>query len=78
MQAAIYIREKQRLRRKSNFRRGRLELPSHVATREIAPFPQYPPHNWVRAKRRQGGGVLHREGTLLRAARDFVVAKLFF
>lgn len=49
MQAAIYIREKQRLRRKSNFRRGRLELPSHVATREIAPFPQYPPHNWGKA-----------------------------
>lgn len=40
MQAALLIREKQR--RKKRIRRGRLELPSHVATREIAPFPQYP------------------------------------
>ncbi|KAJ8923198.1 hypothetical protein NQ315_001752 [Exocentrus adspersus] len=42
MQAALLIREKQRLRRKK-FRKGRSELPSHVATREIGPFPQYPP-----------------------------------
>lgn len=42
MQAALLIREKQRLRRKK-FRKGRTELPSHVATREIGPFPQYPP-----------------------------------
>lgn len=41
MQAALLIREKQRLRKKRN-RKGRPELPSHVATREIAPFPQYP------------------------------------
>ncbi|KAL3272394.1 hypothetical protein HHI36_013871 [Cryptolaemus montrouzieri] len=44
MQAALLIREKQRLRRKNRIKRGgRLELPSHVATREIGPFPQYPP-----------------------------------
>jgi hypothetical protein len=42
MQAALLIREKQRLRRKK-LRKGRAELPSHIATREIAPFPQYPP-----------------------------------
>lgn len=41
MQAALLIREKQRLRKKK-FRKGRPELPSHVATREIGPFPQYP------------------------------------
>lgn len=41
MQAALLIREKQRLRKKRN-RKGRPELPSHVSTREIAPFPQYP------------------------------------
>ncbi|KAJ3621757.1 hypothetical protein Zmor_008623 [Zophobas morio] len=42
MQAALLIREKQRLRKKK-LRKGRAELPSHIATREIAPFPQYPP-----------------------------------
>lgn len=42
MQAALLIREKQRLRRKK-LRKGRAELPTHIATREIAPFPQYPP-----------------------------------
>ncbi|KAF7282177.1 hypothetical protein GWI33_003064, partial [Rhynchophorus ferrugineus] len=42
MQAALLIREKQRLRRKK-FHKGRHDLPSHVATREIAPFPQYRP-----------------------------------
>lgn len=47
MQAALLIREKQRLRRKK-FRKGRSELPSHVATKDIAPFPQYPPGFWVR------------------------------
>ncbi|KAL1498025.1 hypothetical protein ABEB36_008887 [Hypothenemus hampei] len=42
MQAALLIREKQRLRRKK-FRKGRHDLPSHVATRDIGPFPEYPP-----------------------------------
>lgn len=46
MQAALLIREKQRLRKKK-FQKGRSELPSHVATRDIAPFPQYPPGTWV-------------------------------
>ncbi|KAK9744713.1 hypothetical protein QE152_g7565 [Popillia japonica] len=45
MQAALLIREKQRLRRKK-FRRGRSELPTHVATKDIAPFPPYPPGSW--------------------------------
>lgn len=39
MQAALLIREKQRLRNKRRCK----ELPSNVATREIAPFPRYPP-----------------------------------
>ncbi|RZB39123.1 uncharacterized protein BDFB_004651 [Asbolus verrucosus] len=42
MQAALLIREKQRLRRKK-YRKGRPELPSHIATKDIAPFPQFPP-----------------------------------
>ncbi|GJQ72286.1 hypothetical protein Trydic_g3375 [Trypoxylus dichotomus] len=45
MQAALLIREKQRLRHKK-FRRGRYELPTHVATKDIAPFPPYPPGSW--------------------------------
>lgn len=49
MQAALLIREKQRLRRKK-YRRGRADLPSHVATKEIGPFPQYPPGFLVREK----------------------------
>jgi hypothetical protein len=48
MQAALYVRQKQRQRRKK-IRRDRLELPSNVATKEIAPFPRYPPNHWVRS-----------------------------
>ncbi|XP_069684867.1 uncharacterized protein [Periplaneta americana] len=48
MQAALYVREKQRQRRKK-IRRGRVELPSNVATKEIAPFPRYPPNQWGKA-----------------------------
>ncbi|GLV34630.1 hypothetical protein CBL_09111 [Carabus blaptoides fortunei] len=44
LEAALLIREKQRLRRKKRLGRG--ELPSHVATKEIAPFPRYPPGSW--------------------------------
>lgn len=48
VQAAVYVREKQKLRQhKRNFNRGRSDLPSHVATKDIAPFPQYPPQTWV-------------------------------
>ncbi|XKL68645.1 hypothetical protein PGB90_006414 [Kerria lacca] len=47
VQAAVYVREKQKLRQnKRNFNRGRFDLPSHVATRDIAPFPTYPPQKW--------------------------------
>lgn len=28
-------------------RNGRPELPSNVATKDIAPFPRYPPESWV-------------------------------
>jgi hypothetical protein len=48
MQAALYVRQKQSQRRKK-IRRGRAELPSNVATKEIAPFPRYPPSQWVRS-----------------------------
>lgn len=48
MQAALYVREKQKQRRKK-IRRGRIELPSNVATKEIAPFPRYPPNQWGKA-----------------------------
>lgn len=49
VQAAVYVREKQKLRqnKRNNFNRGRFDLPSHVATRQIAPFPTYPPQTWV-------------------------------
>ncbi|KAK6643331.1 hypothetical protein RUM43_004836 [Polyplax serrata] len=49
MQAALFIREKQELRKKKiqRIRRRRYELPTHVATRDIAPFPQFPPNSWV-------------------------------
>ena len=49
MQAAFYVRQKQKQRRKK-IRRDRLELPSNVATKEIAPFPRYPPNQWVRSE----------------------------
>ncbi|XP_014282410.1 uncharacterized protein [Halyomorpha halys] len=48
MQAALYIREKQKQRQKKT-RRGRFELPAHVATREIGPFPVFPPQSWGKA-----------------------------
>ncbi|CAG9857063.1 unnamed protein product [Phyllotreta striolata] len=40
-EAALLIREKQRLRKK-RVRQGRHDLPTHVATRDIGPFPQFP------------------------------------
>ncbi|XP_065209131.1 uncharacterized protein LOC135837675 isoform X2 [Planococcus citri] len=47
VQAAVYVREKQRLRQKRTFSKTRYgDLPSHVATRDIAPFPMYPPTTW--------------------------------
>ncbi|KAK7573816.1 hypothetical protein V9T40_011007 [Parthenolecanium corni] len=48
VQAAVYVREKQRLRlnKKNNLNKGRFELPTHIATRDIAPFPTYPPQTW--------------------------------
>ncbi|KAF4519348.1 hypothetical protein B566_EDAN011354 [Ephemera danica] len=43
MQAALLIRQKQTLRKKKGRRH---ELPSNVATKDIAPFPTYPPQAW--------------------------------
>lgn len=43
MQAALLIRHKQTARPKGR----RAERPTNVATREIAPFPTYPPQAWV-------------------------------
>lgn len=48
MQAALYLRGKQRQRARAAARNRRFELPSNVATRDIAPFPEYPPVAWVR------------------------------
>ena len=48
MQAALYLRGKQRQRARAAARSRRFELPSNVATRDIAPFPEYPPVAWVR------------------------------
>lgn len=49
MQAALMLRSKSRVARRRKLRKlgGRLELPSNVATKEIAPFPRYPPETWV-------------------------------
>lgn len=49
MQAALMLRSKSRVARRRKLRKlgGRLELPSNVATKEIAPFPRYPPESWV-------------------------------
>ncbi|XP_050419981.1 uncharacterized protein LOC126832955 isoform X2 [Adelges cooleyi] len=45
MQAALYIRERQKIRVKK-IRRDRFQLPSHVATKNIARFPEFPPTTW--------------------------------
>lgn len=49
MQAALFLREKQELRKKKRRTSyaGYSELPAHVSTRHIAPFPKYPPSSWV-------------------------------
>ncbi|KAL5282130.1 hypothetical protein ACFFRR_005400 [Megaselia abdita] len=48
MQAALMLRSKSRVARRRKLKKlgGRLELPSNVATKEIAPFPRYPPESW--------------------------------
>lgn len=49
MQAALMLGSKSRVAGGGGLRKlgGRLELPSNVATKEIAPFPRYPPESWV-------------------------------
>ncbi|XP_048482962.1 uncharacterized protein LOC105398536 isoform X1 [Plutella xylostella] len=52
MQAALMLRSKSRERRKQRLKRGfKHELPSNVATKQIAPFPRYPPASWCAAGR---------------------------
>uniref|UniRef100_W8BAF3 Uncharacterized protein n=2 Tax=Ceratitis capitata TaxID=7213 RepID=W8BAF3_CERCA len=48
MQAALMLGSKSRVARGGKLRKlgGRLELPSNIATKEIAPFPRYPPESW--------------------------------
>lgn len=50
MQAALMIRSKQRIAR-NKLRRQRLgikgELPTSVATKDIPPYPRFPPESWV-------------------------------
>lgn len=51
MQAALMLRSKQRIAR-NKLRRQRLgikgELPTNVATKEIPPYPAFPPQSWVK------------------------------
>ncbi|KOB70658.1 Uncharacterized protein OBRU01_12232 [Operophtera brumata] len=48
MQAALMLRSKSRERRKARLKRGhKHDLPSNIATRQIAPFPRYPPTSWI-------------------------------
>ena len=47
MQAALLIREKQRLRR-IQLQGRKKPLATHLSTKFIAPFSQFPPKNWVR------------------------------
>ncbi|XP_037912460.1 uncharacterized protein LOC119652414 isoform X2 [Hermetia illucens] len=48
MQAALMLRSSQRIAKRRKLRKlGRLtELPSNIATKEIAPFPRFPPESW--------------------------------
>jgi hypothetical protein len=48
MQAALMLRSKQRLARNKLRRARGMEIPCNVATREIPPWPRYPPETWVR------------------------------
>lgn len=49
MQAALMLRSKQRFERRRKLKKlGRLlDLPPNVSTKEIPPYPQYPPKSWV-------------------------------
>lgn len=49
MQAALMIRSKKRIARRRRLRKeGRLyDLPSNVSVKQLQPFPQYPPDQWV-------------------------------
>lgn len=49
MQAALMIRSKKRVARRKRLRQtGRLyDLPSNVSVKQLQPFPQYPPDQWV-------------------------------
>lgn len=49
MQAALMIRSKKRVARRKRLRKeGRLyDLPSNVSVKQLQPFPQYPPDQWV-------------------------------
>lgn len=44
MQAALMLRSKQRA---SRLNKGKGEIPSNVATKEIPPYPPFPPVSWV-------------------------------
>ncbi|XP_052869778.1 uncharacterized protein LOC128275346 [Anopheles cruzii] len=43
MQAALMLRSKQRV---SRLKKGKGEIPSNVATKEIPPYPPFPPVSW--------------------------------
>jgi hypothetical protein len=57
MHAAMMLRSKQRIHTKKmkklhNMRGG--DIPSNVATKEIPPFPQFPPESYDPRDRRMG------------------------
>lgn len=42
------LRSKSRVSKRTKMRKGyRSELPSNVATKEIPPYPPFPPESWV-------------------------------
>lgn len=49
MQAALMIRSKKRVARRKRLRKlGHLcDLPSNVCVKQLQPFPQFPPEQWV-------------------------------
>lgn len=49
MQAALMLRSKERMQRRRELRRkGGGEIPSNKITKDIPPYPRYPPESWVK------------------------------
>lgn len=48
MQAALMLRSKERMQRRRELRRKGGEIPSNKITKDIPPYPRYPPESWVK------------------------------